>query len=265
MMRKLQVLMGVLLACLISSCGTPKDISYFQDTWEGDTYGIAQDLDIRLQKGDKLTIVVHSRDPQLSQMFNLPIASQRVGYTTLTNSNQQMAAYTVSDQGTIDFPNVGVLTVAGLNRTQVSDLVKKRLTDGDLVKDPVVTVEFDNMFINVLGEVAKPGRYAITKDRLTVLDALGMAGDLTIQGERKFVKVIRHVGETRKAYTVDLTKLNTIVSSPAYYLQQDDVVYVDPNDYRKRQTTVNGNNARSTSTYISLASLLTSVAVLIFK
>lgn len=264
-MKKTKFLLMLLATLFIASCSTPKDITYFQDTWEGDTYAIGRDLDIRLQKGDKLTVVVHSRDPQLSQMFNLPIASQRVGYTTLNNSNQQMSAYTVDDNGNIDVPNVGTIMVAGLNRTQVAQTVKNLLVQKDLVKDPVVTVEFDNMFINVLGEVNHPGRYALTKDRVTVLDALGMAGDMTIQGERRFVKVIRHEGQTRKAYTLDFTKLNQVVNSPAYYLQQDDVVYVDPNAYRKRQTTVNGNNARSTATYISLASLLTSIAVLIFK
>ncbi len=255
----------MIVAIFISSCGTPQNISYFQDTLNGETYAIAKDLDIRLQKGDKLTIVVHSRDPQLSQMFNLPVATQRVGYTTLTNSNQQMSAYTVDESGNIDVPNVGTLMVAGLNRSQVAQVVKSKLVDMDLVKDPVVTVEFDNMFINVLGEVARPGRYASTKDRLTIMDALGMAGDMTIQGERQFVKVIRKEGETRKTYSLDFTRMKDLANSPAYYLQQDDVVYVDPNDYRKRQTTVNGNNARSTAFYISLASLLTSVAVLLFK
>ena len=264
-MNKTKYLLLLLATLFIASCSTPKDITYFQDTWEGDTYAIAKDLDIRLQKGDKLTVVVHSRDPQLSQMFNLPVQAQRVGMTTDVSNSQRMSAYTVDESGNIDVPNVGTIMVAGLNRSQVAQTVKNKLVEQDLVKDPVVTVEFDNMFINVLGEVNKPGRYALTKDRVTVLDALGMAGDMTIQGERRFVKVLRHEGETRKAYTLDFTKMAQVVNSPAYYLQQDDVVYVDPNAYRKRQTTVNGNNARSTATYISLASLLTSIAVLIFK
>ena len=129
----------------------------------------------------------------------------------------------------------------------------------------MVTVEFTNMFIDVLGEVKNPGRFQLTQDKVTVLDAIGMAGDLNIQGRRYNVKVIRHEGNEARTYTMNLNSLSEMTNSPAYYLRQGDVVYVDPNDFRQRQTTVNGNNVLSTSFWISLASLLTSILVLIVK
>ena len=262
-MKKSSLLLGF-AALVLTACKTPENISYFQDTAEGTTFPVAQDMDIRLQKGDKLTIVVHSRDPQLGAMFNLPIQSSTVGNTSFgTSGGQGMSSYTVAEDGTIDFPSIGTLQVAGLNRNQVVKLIKDRLIDEELVKDPVVTVEFVNMYFNVMGEVASPGRYAITKDKMTVLDALSMAGDLTIQGERRWVTVLRETPQGRKSYLMDMTQMRSLANSPAYYLQQNDVVYVDPSDFRKRETTVNGNNSRSTSFYFSLVSLACSLAVLI--
>lgn len=253
--------MGVLMALV--GCKTPQDIAYFQDGKAGQTYQISYDLDIRVRNNDKITIVVHSRDPQLAQMFNLPVQSQRIGQTNGSNYSQQMSVYTVNNHGTIDFPGIGELSVAGKNREEVAAIVKTAITSRNLLKDPVVTVEFDNMYINVLGEVNKPGRYALTKDRISVIDALGMAGDLNIQGQRQNVKVLRVENGTRQVYELDFTNLAQVAASPAYFMQQDDVVVVEPNDYRKRQTTVNANNSRSTSFYISLGSLLMTMVSLV--
>ena len=135
----------------------------------------------------------------------------------------------------------------------------------NLVKDPVVTVEFANLCISVLGEVNNPGRFSIDRDKLTVLDALSMAGDLTIYGNRSKVMVLRQEGDVQRVYGLNLTSGNHVYTSPAFYLQQNDVVYVEPNAVKARQSTVNGNNVRSTSFWISLASLLTSIGILIFN
>ena len=139
------------------------------------------------------------------------------------------------------------------------------LISQNLVKDPIVTVEYANLAFDVLGEVNKPGRYHFTRDHLTLLDALSMAGDLTIQGCRETVMVIRETDNGRITYMVNLKSGKELVSSPVYYLQQNDVVYVEPNDYRSRQTTVNGNRLRSSSFWISLASLAISVILLVKK
>ena len=133
------------------------------------------------------------------------------------------------------------------------------------IKDPVVTVEFMNLGFSVLGEVNRPGRFKIDRDYFTILDAIGLAGDLTINGQRQDITVLRHEGEEEHVYKVNLLNTNTLYGSPAFYVQQGDVIYVTPNDRRRRESTINGNNVRSTSFWISLASLATSVALLILR
>ena len=134
-----------------------------------------------------------------------------------------------------------------------------------LVKDPVVTVEYLNATFSVLGEVNRQGRFEMDKDEVSILEALALAGDLTIQGRRENVVVVRTEGGKINRYVVDLTDLGALTSSPAYHLRQGDVVYVEPNEVRKRQATVNGNNVLSWGFWVSVASLLTSIAVLIVK
>lgn len=176
-----------------------------------------------------------------------------------------MSGYTVDSKGDIDFPVLGMLHVQGMTREEMAAYIKKELQSHDLIKDPVVTVEFMNLSVDVMGEVNRPGRYNIDKDHLTILDALSQAGDLTIYGKREKVLVLRTEEGKQRVYGINLCSADHLYSSPAYYLQQNDVVYVEPNDTKARQSTVNGNNVRSTSFWISLASLLTSIAVLIAK
>ena len=171
----------------------------------------------------------------------------------------------MAPDGDIDFPVLGKLHIAGMTRSELAGYIKGELMGRDLVKDPVVTVEFLNTGVSVLGEVKQPGRYDMNVDELTILDAIALAGDLDIQGQRENVKVVRREADGLHTYQVDLTDMRNLVASPAYYLQQDDIIYVEPNGVKKRQTTVNGNTALSASFWVSVASLLTSVAVLIFK
>jgi len=176
--------------------------------------------------------------------------------------------YVVSDDGTIDFPVLGRLEVAGKTRDEIARMIKDLLVAGGLVQDPVVTVEYLNLKVSVLGEVAHPGRVSIDRDEYTILDALSAAGDLTIYGMRENIRVVRAENGMRKTYIVNLCSAQDLFSSPVYYLQQNDMIYVEPNDVRARQSTVNGNNVRSTSFWISIASLLTSVTstvVLLFR
>ena len=250
----------------MSSCAGTKTIAYFQDVAQSDTIlqtAVVQAL--KVQPGDKLMIVVHSRDPQLAALYNLPVTGTRVGMTSPSNSSQASMSYTVDSNGYIDFPVLGKVKVAGMKRDDVAATIQDRLISGNLCNDAVVIVEMENTYVNVLGEVNRPGRYALTKDNMTVLDAIGLAGDLAIQGKRENVMLVRNEDGQAKTYQLDLNNLGKVVTSPAYYIQQGDVVYVEPNNYRKRQTTVNGNNALSTSFWISVGSLLTSVAVLIKK
>lgn len=264
-LRNILFASGFLL--ILASCATTKDIAYFQDLEHGKGEEVLKTLGITVKPGDKLSIVINSKDPLLADLFNLPIISHRVGYSQSSslNQSQQISCYTVDKGGEIDFPVLGKVKVAGKNREDIAAFIKKELVSQNLVNDPVVTVEFANLYISVLGEVNKPGRYDIEQDQVTLLDAIGMAGDLTIFGKRTNIIVLRDENGKKVSYNVNLTSAYDLYASPAYYLQQKDVVYVEPNDTKARQSTVNGNNVRSTSFWISLASLLTSVAVLIFK
>ena len=256
---------------LLSSCGSSKQVVYFQDMQPGESEIVLPEAQaITVRPEDKISIIVNSRDPQLTDLFNLPILSRQLGQSlrgsgTSSGSSQGVSAYTVDASGEIDFPVLGKIYVAGMKREEIAAYIKDALIRENLVKDPVVTVEFANLCVSVLGEVNNPGRFSIDRDRLTILDALSMAGDLTIYGNRFKVMVLRQEGDVQRVYGIDLTSGNHVYTSPAYYLQQNDVVYVEPNNVKARQSTVNGNNVRSTSFWISLASLLTSIAILIFN
>ena len=256
-------------AALLSSCATPKEVVYFQDLQQTDgTLAAVQAKEIRVRPDDKISIIVNSRDPQLTDLFNLPYVSRQLGQTlrSVTSTygqSQGVSGYTVDSDGNIDFPVLGKIHVEGMTREEIGRCIKDELVGQDLVKDPIVTVEFMNLTVSVMGEVAKPGRYAIERDRITILDALSMAGDLTIYGRRDAVMVQRMEGDTLQVYELNLVSGQDVYNSPAFYLQQNDLVYVAPNDVKVRESTVNGNNIRSTSFWISLGSLLSSVAVLI--
>lgn len=254
------------------ACSTPARITYFQDLRPGESeQQVVAATEIKVRPGDKLSIIVNSRDPQLTQLFNLPYVTQQIGRgstSTSSSSNatsQGVSGYTVDEQGMIDFPVLGKIEIAGKNREEIAAFIKEELLTKNLVKDPVVTVEYMNLCISVLGEVASPGRYSIDRDKVTLLDAISMAGDLTIYGKREKVLVLREENGVQRVYGVNLCSAEHLYTSPVYYLRQNDVVYVEPNNVRARQATVNGNNVRSTSFWISLASLLTTIAVLVFK
>lgn len=265
-MMKRNILACLALLLILCSCQTPQ-VAYFADLQHGQAKVVQEVLDIRLRPEDKLTIIVKSKDHELSELFNLSIASRRVGSnsSTVSSSTSQISVYTIDANGEIDFPVLGSLKVGGMKREEVARLIKERLISEDMVKDPVVTVEYANLGFDVLGEVHNPGRYNFNRDHVTLLDALSMAGDLTIQGMRENVLVMREDKGVRTTYRVNLKSGEELLNSPVFYLQQNDVIYVSPNAYRSRETTVNGNRVRSSSFWISLSSLAVSVALLIMK
>ena len=258
------ILLLLTVASLLGSCAAPK-VAYFTDLKPGMAEQVLNPLEIRVRPEDKISILVNSKDPLLMDLFNLPIISRQIGIRSEASNNQGMSGYTINKDGNIDFPVLGHIHVAGMTREEIALCIKEELISKNLVKDPVVTVEFMNLTVSVMGEVNKPGRYNIEKDHVTILDALSQAGDLTIYGKRNKVLVLRTEEGKQRVYGVDLRSASHLYSSPAYYLQQNDVVYVEPNDTKARQSTVNGNNVRSTSFWLSLASLLTTIAVLIVK
>ncbi len=254
-----------LLMLVLSSCKTSKEILYFQNVEVNQPEKIEGARDITLQPKDQISIVVSSKDPQLAALFNLARVQYRVGYENLSGSSSgDISGYTLNEQGDIDFPVLGTLHVAGMTKSRIATMIKERLISENLVKDPVVTVEFMNLYFSVLGEVKNPGKYDITKDQVTLLEAISMAGDLTITGKRDNVLIIREENGKRVNYRVDLRDAS-MFSSPAYYLKQSDVVYVQPNKMRAGQSTINENNVKSVSLWISIGSFLSSLGVLLFK
>lgn len=265
-MKRISLLLWLLAIGILAvpSCSTPKEISYFQDleSVEGQRIGGAKGITV--QPKDKISIIVNCKSPELTALFNLPYVTQRLGEnsrSTISSGYSQgyISGYTVDDRGCVDFPVLGEVHVAGMTREEIASEIKRELREQGQATDAVVTVDFMNLYYQVLGEVARPGRYAIDKDALTILDAIGAAGDLTIYGRRDRVKVLRDEGGRMRTYEVDLCSASDLIASPVYYVRQNDVIYVDPNDVRARQSTVNGNNVRSTSFWISLTSLAASV------
>lgn len=264
-----------LLTALLYSCSTPKDIAYFQDAVALNGMALQMEQQFRLRPEDKINIIVNSSNPLLEQQFTL--TAKTSGNSSLgadvkpettaggvSGGNGMLLAYTVDEQGTIDFPLLGKIRVEGMTRGEVASYIKGRLVERELVSEPIVTVEYVNLSVNVLGEVGKPGNVPITKDHFTIVDALSRAGDMNINGNRRAVMVNRNVDGVNEVYFIDMTNMQQALLSPAYYLQQNDLVYVVPNNKKKRESTDMGNTFHSPYIWLSIASLLASL-IAIFK
>ena len=265
----------VALTVWLSSCSTPKNVAYFQNAEAIRGMTLQNEQPFRLRPKDKINIVVSSTDPMLVNQFNLTSVSQNLHAlgTTLapetsvggSTSGSSILAYTVDEQGDIDFPVLGKVAVEGKTRQEVAAYIRARLIARELVLDPIVTVEYVNLAVNVLGEVNRPGRINAQKDYFTILDAIAAAGDLTITGQRENIMVMREVDGDDQTYIINLCDRQEMLSSPAYYLQQNDVVYVSPNPKRQREAKSIGNTFNQPSFWLSLASFLTTLGALLIK
>ena len=257
-------MMGVLVSI---SCTTPKNISYFQDTYNGQVARIAYSQGIKLKPGDMISIVVKSKSVELTNALNLPVTTQIIGAPEETSlrQSQGVGGYTLDHDGNIDFPLMGSIHVAGQDKSEVASTIKQILKDQQIATDAVVTVEYINLNYAVMGEVKAPGQFSFNKERISILEALSTAGDLTLYGRRDSIIVWRENEGQRQTYVVSILNGNELINSPAYYLQQGDIVYVQPNNYRKRQSRANGNEVLSGSFWLSAISVLTTLGVLLFK
>lgn len=269
----------MLLLIAVSSCNSSKKIVYMQDRQVGVPTAITNYNEIKVRPGDQLSISVSCKDPALAAMFNPTqqynnqSGATSIGGTSRNpvgvqassgNGQNSVFPYTIDSKGDIDFPILGEVHVAGLNREQVAALIKKKIIDGHYITDPKVQVSFYNLHYTVLGEVKSPGVYYINDDDVTVLDAIAEAGDLTITGLRNRVFVTREFDGQRTTYQLDLTSAD-VYDSPVFYLQQDDMIYVEPNSMRAGQSTVNENSFKSVGMWMTITSFLLSLGVLIFK
>ena len=250
----------ILGALLLASCATNKRAAYIQQVQTDIPTAIEQDYQIRIKPLDRLTVTINSKDPELAAPFNAASSYNSLNglssYSSSSNGNLQIL--TVDKEGKIQLPINGEIECDGHTRNELAKKIENTIRENGMVHDPIVIIQFADVKFSVLGEVARPGQFSITKDRISLFDALAMAGDLTIYGQRENVALIREENGMRTVHYFDL-KNPDILTSPYFYLQQDDVVYVTPNKYKAQAGEINQN----LSFYISLVSVAVSVATLL--
>lgn len=259
-MKRLHLRFAILLAALLlASCSAQKRAWYIQDAQPFTPEQIAQNGQIRIKPLDRITVVVNSKNPELAVPFNAWTSYNSVtGIPTQSTNAQSLQIRTVDENGMLDMPEIGAIEAAGKTRGELSRAIADRIVEAGYINDPSVNVEFADMKIAIIGEVARPGYYDLTRDKISIFDALAMAGDITVFGVRKEVTVTREADGVRTVDVIDLTSREAF-DSPAFYLQQNDVVYVKPNKY-KAQT---GEISQNRNFYLSLAATAISVATLI--
>lgn len=247
----------LLIIISLYGCTASTEIVYFQDQKMKQNSGIAQ-TEFRYKSSDILTIDVSALDEDVVKPFNLA----PVSYSTSTISAQSTMTkqtYLVDGDGNIDFPVLGRIKISGLTREEATQMLKEKITA--YVKDPIVTIRVTNFTVTVLGEVNNPGTFNIEDERVSLTEALGLAGDLTIYGIRNNVFLIREDLTGKKSYySFDLTSVNSI-NSPKYYLEQNDVIYVEPNKAKIRSSAYNQNNA----ILIAAVSTLATIAAIVLS
>ena len=227
---------------------------------------IAANNEPRVMPGDLLEITVMSYNIDAVRPFNRSSFVTELNRTTSNYSNDtnRNTYYIVDDNGDIEFPVIGKLRIGGMNKSQIQELICNEIYPKYITEKPGVDVRFKNFKVSVIGEVRSPGVYTATNEHLNILEAIALAGDLNITGRRDAVKVIRQEGDVAKTYYIDLRSKN-LFNSPVYNLQQNDIVYVEPNKMKMGQSTNNDNSVRAIQTWLSVTSVLTSIAILIFR
>ena len=255
------------IVMMLSSCATRKDLLYLTDMEETQEYPVVQKYEAVIHRDDKLSILVSCKNPELAIPFRMP---GQGGYSVDSNGNitttpavntgnsKNQPGYLVDINGDIDFPILGKLHVEGLSRNQLTNMIKKMITDGEYLKDPIVTVDFLNFKFTVLGEVGGVGTYEVTGDRITLLEALAMAGDLTSRSRLDRIGVIREYGNKRRITWHDI-RSKDIFTSPCYYLQQNDIIYVEPTAAKAQEL-----DQRKTYVWQTALSCITTITSLIF-
>ncbi len=257
-MRKLQhrsiYILALLVMILVSSCASRERIVYLQNPSAIDATN-SKTYESRLQADDLLSIIVNSASPELTKPFNLFMGTVQ-DRTDVINGQQRLQSYLIDKDGFIDFPKVGKLKLGGLTRTEAEEVIKQKLIQE--ISDVSISLRILNFKVSVQGEVVRPGVHTIMSERITLLEALSMSGDLTVYGRRDNILIIRE-NDGKKTYNyVDITKAD-FVNSDFYYLAQNDLVYVEPNKVRVNSSAVGPN----VSVVISAISVLASVVSVI--
>lgn len=260
----------LLVIVMMTSCVKRGDYLYLQDMDDKLQYPVVQKYETVIQRDDKLSIKVSCKSPELALAFNIFGESGYVvsndGTVQANNTNMspdsRLAGYTVGIDGCITFPMLGKLQVEGLTRQQLIELITKKIVEMELLKDPIVIVEFLNLKISVLGEVGRVGTINLQGDRFTLLDAIAASGDLNENARIDRIAVIREEGDSRRIYWNDL-RSKDIFLSPTFYLQQNDIIYVEPTN--KKVSQENRNNMYLINSIFSFVSSTLSLILLINK
>ncbi|WP_317168149.1 polysaccharide biosynthesis/export family protein [Leptobacterium flavescens] len=234
---------------MISSCGSRENVVYFQSAKEFETEVNTNTFTPRFKVDDVVAINVSALDLETTRPFNLLAG---------TGDNAVSLDYLIDKDGFIEFPVLGKVKLLGLTPTEAKDMLREKLSE--YIKNPIINLRLNNFQVTVLGEVNRPGTYPVTGERITLLEAIGLAGDLTIQGERKNVLIIRDFNGVKTYSRVDLTT-KEFVNSPVYYLTQNDVVYVEPNKGRVRSSGLDSIDTLTISIGSSLVLLLVSILI----
>ena len=247
----------LLLVLLLFSCASPKDVVYYQgiEGIAGNTQ--AASYEIKIQPDDLLMIIVSAEDPEIAMPFNLSSVSvQNASNLNSAMGQQTMQLYLVDAYGSIEFPVLGKLKVSGLSRTEVLQKLQQKI--GVYIKNPIINLRIMNFKVSVQGEVNAPGTYTVDSERITLIEALSKARDLTIYGKRNNILVIREIDGVKSYNRVDITNAE-FINSPFYYLAQNDVVYVEPNKNKINGAAIGPN----TGVIISISSLLITLITII--
>lgn len=257
-----------LFVLLLGACSVPKDVVYFQgvDALTPEQVSkMNQAYTSKICPDDLLTITVTAWDPTVVTPFNPPVYAYAIQGETSTVSSSQLRTYLVDQEGDINFPVLGKIHVAGLTKQQLSDKMQEMISP--YVKDALVNVQIVNYKVTMMGEVSRPGAISVKNDRLSILDAIGQVGDLTINANRKNILVIRDNNGEKEFARLDITEPD-IFTSPYYYLQQNDVVYVEPNNAKKRNARYSQAQQYSITVFssiLSAVSVITTVILAITK
>ncbi len=256
-MNSKYLIIAILLMFIIgfNSCVTKKEITYFQDSEQDTVLVTNQKYNIVFHPGDIITITVSAADLESVRPFNMPVVSFNAADGRISGA-QRLQDYLIDINGDIDFPVLGKIHLAGLTRNEATSLLVKKLKE--YIENPIVNIRLTNFKITVLGEVKRPGTYVVQNERITLPEALGLAGDMTISGKRDNVLVIRDIGGEQYKFRVNLTT-DDVFTSPVYFLAQNDVVYVEP----KKALIRDSSFGKSTSIAFSVVSSLVSLGVLI--
>lgn len=248
----------------VCSCGDANKITLIEDIQPNIAVKIQEPHPIRLQSGDRLNVTVHSRDKELVEMFNVGTNTINNGSNSSNSSSNSNGVYTVDATGHIEMPIIGSLSVKGLTRTELQDMVKYKLLASKLVRDPIVRVEFVDLNYFTLGE-AGYASHPINRDQITLLEAVAEMGGISTEGKHTNLLVLRTIDGKQTPYEVDITNTASVYSSPVYYLQQNDVIYARPTETKINNTSLYGNQLRTPTFWFSLFNSILTLTVLFSK